>query len=127
MPIDYTGFGFPKGPPRSVRKLEQQRKAKATEARVRKQVNVRDKHRCLWAGCRAPAHHKHHQVYRSRGGATASENLVSVCATNHRWVHDGLIRLVGNPDKGRVVVIITALGKAARIRLPRVVQSGDAS
>ncbi len=120
--IDYgpsSGLLFPKGVPRSVVKLKQRRDAKAVEVTVRRKVNNRDKHRCFWTGCREVAFHKHHKVYRSRGGKWETENIVSGCAQHHRWVHDGLIRLIGNPDVAPVDVELTALGRDARIRIPK--------
>lgn len=120
--IDYSPSGgllFPKGEPRSVAKLKKARSLKATETRVRKKVNARDKHRCFWTGCREVAFHKHHQVYRSRGGKWQSENVVSGCHRHHKWVHDGLIRLIGNPDVAPVEIEITKLGELAKLRIPK--------
>lgn len=120
--IDYgpsSGLLFPKSAPRSVVKLKQQREAKTVEAKVRKKVNNRDKHRCFWTGCREVAFHKHHKVYRSRGGKWETENIVSGCGRHHAFVHDGLIRLIGNPDKAPVDIELTKLGREARLRLPR--------
>lgn len=120
--IDYGPSGgllFPKTTPRSVVKLKKARALKATETRVRKKVNKRDKHRCFWPNCREKAYHKHHKVYRSHGGKWESENVVSGCGQHHKWVHDGLIRLIGNPDVAPVEVELTTLGREARIRIPR--------
>lgn len=120
--IDYSPLGgllFPKPTPRSVVKLKKARNLKATETRVRQKVNTRDKHRCFWPTCHETAFHKHHQVYRSHGGKWATDNVVSGCGRHHRWVHDGLIRLIGNPDVAPVDVELTALGEAAKIRLPK--------
>lgn len=119
MPIDYSLFTFGKGKPQSVVKLEQQRAAKTQEAKVRQKVNARDKHRCFWSKCLETAFHKHHKVYRSHGGKWETENIVSGCNLHHKWVHDGLIRLIGNPDKGPLEIELTALGKVAKIRVPK--------
>jgi hypothetical protein len=99
MTIDWSLFRFGKGTPRSVVKIAKDRAAKAQETRTRKKVDKRDKHRCFYPNCRVPACHKHHQIYRSKGGTWTADNIVSGCNKHHRWVHDGLIRLVGNPDK----------------------------
>ncbi len=117
--IDYALLKFGKGHPRSVEKLQQRRRAQDIERQVRRKVNLRDGHRCFWPGCWEPAFHKHHKVYRSKGGKWETENIVSGCACHHRWVHDGLIRLVGNPDKPPLDIELTRLGREARIRLPR--------
>ena len=118
MAIDYTGFAFGKGAPRSVSKLVKTRAAKAQETKVRKQVNARDGYRCVMPGCKARATHKHHTVYRSRGGAWDTKQVVSACPLHHRWIHDGLIELRGNPDKPPMKVRLTALGQAVvKIRI----------
>src|SRR5262245_20312779 len=85
--------------PQSVERLEKRRALKTMENRTRRAVNKRDKHVCFWPTCREVAFHKHHKVYRSKGGKWETENIVSGCATHHRWIHDKLIRLIGNPDK----------------------------
>ena len=105
--------------PRSVEKIERERHRKAQELRTRKKINARDQHRCFFPGCRERAFHKHHKTYRSRGGKWETENIVSGCARHHRWVHDKLIRLIGNPDKPPMKIELTALGLAAKIRLPK--------
>lgn len=119
MAIDYSVFKFGKGAPRSAVKLQKQCAGKATERKVREKVNARDKHRCFWPGCKETAFHKHHKVYRSKGGKWETENIVSGCGLHHRWVHDGLIRLIGNPDKPPLEIELTTLGRESRLRLPR--------
>ena len=113
-------FKFAKPAPRSAVKLAKARKAKAHELKTRRKVNARDKHVCFYPRCRETAFHKHHKVYRSKGGKWETENVVSGCATHHRWVHDGLIRLVGNPDKPPLEIEVTKLGRDAKIRIPKV-------
>lgn len=127
MPIDYTGFAFPKGKPRAVEQLEKRRAAKQTERTVRNKVNSRDKQRCFFPRCQERAFHKHHKVYRSRGGKWETENIVSGCALHHRWAHAGLIRLIGNPDIAPVEVELTTLGKQAKIRLPTRIKTEESS
>lgn len=119
MAIDYTGFLFGKGAPRAAVKLKQQRTEKAQEAKTRTAVNKRDKHRCFFPNCRERAFHKHHTVYRSKGGRFETENIVSGCPLHHGWVHGGLIRLYGNPDKAPVEIELTTLGREAKIRVPK--------
>jgi 5-methylcytosine-specific restriction endonuclease McrA len=121
MPLNdfYASCAFPKGTPQSVVKLKKAREEKATERKVRAKVNARDKHRCFWPTCKETAFHKHHKVYRSLGGKWETENIVSGCTTHHRWVHDGLIRLVGNPDKPPLEIELTRLGREAKIRVPK--------
>ena len=46
--------------------------------------------------CPNPADHVHHiVVFRSDGGATRAENLVTVCATCHALIHAGLLTVSG--------------------------------
>lgn len=89
------------------------------ERQVRAKVNARDKHRCVLPGCMASASHKHHVVYRSRGGAWDTKHIVSACPLHHRWIHDGLITLHGNPDKPQLMVELTAIGRKAKIRIQK--------
>lgn len=117
--IDYSLLKFSKGTPRSVERLARRRTVKAAERKVRDKVNVRDGHTCFWPRCHELAFHKHHQVYRSRGGKWATDNIVSGCGLHHRWVHDQLIRLIGNPDKPPLEIELTTLGRQARIRIPK--------
>lgn len=63
------------------------------------------------------AKHKHHTVYRSRGGSWDTKQIVSACPLHHRWIHDGLIELHGNPDKPPMRVLLTALGRAAKMSI----------
>lgn len=118
MAIDWTGFAFGKGMPRSGEKIIKDRAEKAVELKVRKKVDKRDGHRCFFPNCKKTAHHKHHQVYRSHQGKWTTDNIVSGCTEHHRWVHDGLIELHGNPDKPPLKVVRTSLGKQAKIRIP---------
>lgn len=118
MPIDYTDFAFGKGMPRSGEKVIKGRAAQKVERKVRQAVNARDKHRCFFPGCKVSASHKHHTVYRSRGGSWDTKKIVSGCPVHHRWIHDGLIELHGNPDKPPMQVRLTTLGRKAKLHLP---------
>ena len=57
---------------------------------ARQLVFARDGYRCqvrAWH-CTGRAEHAHHVLPRSRGGDEALENLLTVCAACHGWVHD---------------------------------------
>jgi hypothetical protein len=58
--------------------------------RLRRRVLARDGHRCRHCGCRRSLH-VHHVQWRSKGGATESSNLVTMCAKCHGLVHAGLL------------------------------------
>ena len=118
--IDYSGLKFPKGTPRVVSKLEQQRDAKAEERVCRLKVDARDKHRCFFPGCKVRASEKHHIRQSSVRGKRVwrTDDILSACAAHHRYFKAGLIRVEGNPDHGPVKVFLTALGEQAWIRIP---------
>ncbi len=69
---------------------------------LRREVLARDRHRCRVKGCgRAHFLEVHHLVPRSAGGENRPENLVTLCASCHRLLHerglaedalDGLLR-----------------------------------
>lgn len=44
--------------------------------------------RCDTLGVTRPADHWHHLLPRSAGGPNTAENLIPVCFTCHRWIHD---------------------------------------
>ncbi|MFN2370964.1 MAG: HNH endonuclease, partial [Candidatus Krumholzibacteriia bacterium] len=71
------------------------RNAATIAPRVRREVLVRDRHRCQAPGCgRTRFLEVHHVVPRERGGTNASANLVTLCAACHRLWHE---RGVGGP------------------------------
>jgi hypothetical protein len=57
---------------------------------LRRKVLARDGHRCRHCGSRRSLH-VHHVRWRSKGGAIASPNLVTVCAKCHGLVHAGML------------------------------------
>ncbi|MFO7610552.1 MAG: HNH endonuclease, partial [Candidatus Krumholzibacteriia bacterium] len=65
------------------------RNAATIAPRVRREVMARDRHRCQTPGCgRTRFLEVHHVVPRERGGTNASANLVTLCATCHRFWHE---------------------------------------
>ena len=58
-------------------------------APLRRQVEIRDHHRCCVPGCRATAYlHIHHIQWRSEGGVHVLDNLMLVCGAHHRAIHE---------------------------------------
>lgn len=51
------------------------------------QIRQRDGERCSHDG-RSSNLHVHHRVRRSQCGGNEPQNLITLCATCHRWVHD---------------------------------------
>jgi hypothetical protein len=68
-------------------------------------VDARDKYRCrVCLEYRGLEIHRHHIVYRSAGGETTTQNVISLCANCHLvGVHQGRIKISGNADE-RVVI-----------------------
>ena len=70
---------------RASRKRQQQRADRSVYAAV----DARDGLCCQVCGLYCgQSIHRHHKVYRSLGGETTLENLVSVCQSCHRAIHD---------------------------------------
>jgi 5-methylcytosine-specific restriction endonuclease McrA len=88
------------------------RQAKADEAEldraVCKAVDERDRYRCRVCGRRCNPSaldmlqkaHRHHITYRSAGGATSSDNVVTLCADCHSEEHAHRLAVRGNADTG---------------------------
>lgn len=106
MAIDYSVFKFAKGPSRYEQKDAKRKDAEAARRRVYKLVDARDKGCCRICGKPAKLDgkgvleqgHRHHVQYRSKGGMDTTDNLVLLCAADHRAIHDGKIKLEGNAD-----------------------------
>ena len=67
-------------------------------------VDARDGHRCRICGEYAGIDiQRHHIVYRSLGGLTATENVLSLCANCHLLgIHGGRLKVSGDADvRGR--------------------------
>jgi hypothetical protein len=74
------------------------RKARRTpNATMRRWLIERDQG-CRFNGCGRKAHlHSHHVVEYSKGGRTTSKNLIMLCDTHHRVVHNHGWIITGNP------------------------------
>ena len=68
--------------------------------RLSRRVKLRDGGICSNPRCVGEACHSHHIVFRSAGGRTAFSNETAVCETCHALIHEGLLRIVGNPHAG---------------------------
>lgn len=99
MAIDWSLFAIPKGTPRVLDRIEQKKSREAQERECRRKVDARDKRKCVVPGCKDASAHKHHIVYRSKGGKWRSENVCSLCVKHHQMVHAGLIDISGNADE----------------------------
>jgi hypothetical protein len=120
MPIEYDKLFFNKGTPRVALKMARATLKAKAERECRIAVDRRDGRRCFVFGCRKYAREKHHIVKRSQGGPWITSNILSACTPHHQYLTAGLIRTSGNPDvKDDLQVHLTALGKAAKISIPK--------
>ena len=71
----------------------------ATPPRLRAKVFARDGQRCKSCGAMRTLH-AHHLQWRSRGGKTVPDNLLTLCAKCHGLIHEGLLMVapLSRPD-----------------------------
>ena len=65
---------------------------------MRKTINIRDRGRCRFPGCRHAIREVHHITYWQHGGKTTTDNLVGLCSHHHHLVHDKGWTLSGDPN-----------------------------
>ena len=67
--------------------------------RLRRLLIARDRH-CQWSGCCAPPSRcdAHHIIHWLDGGPTNLDNLVLLCHTHHRHLHQHGYRMIPQPD-----------------------------
>jgi hypothetical protein len=62
---------------------------------------IRKGRQCAVPGCSHRGEHRHHIVYRSRGGGDEPGNLIWLCTAHHlQGVHRGKIRISGKAGDG---------------------------
>ena len=54
------------------------------ETKKREKARHRNHGCCAWPGCKRPADHLHHLVFKSRGGSDEISNLVPLCFMHHQ-------------------------------------------
>lgn len=75
------------------------RKSPIIPSAIRRTVLFRDEHCCQFPGCGASRYLDcHHVQHWADGGTTDVDNLVTLCRTHHRLLHEGGYRLRTNPD-----------------------------
>lgn len=106
MGIDYSGFAFPKGTLRVEAKRAKRLDSETAERECREEVWKRYGRKCTVPGCKEPAVHQHHIVYRSRSKALkyAPENRAPICQTHHDLVHAGKITIHPRTADGELIV-----------------------
>lgn len=110
MAIDYDAIaaagGISKGPLRYETAKARRAEKQATERTVNTDVDHRDNHRCRVCGrwCNPDAvtllerAHRHHLLYRSRGGEDTTANKATLCPDCHADEHGGKLKLSGDAD-----------------------------
>jgi 5-methylcytosine-specific restriction endonuclease McrA len=80
---------LPKPEPHARVKARRRRQQAAADRAVYRAVDARDGKvcQCCFIYC-GNSIHRHHVIYRSLGGATCLENLLSVCQKCHKAIHD---------------------------------------
>lgn len=88
---------------------------------LRRAVQLRDR-RCIFRGCRAPAHGTDidHTRDHAHGGPTLPWNLGSPCRHDHRLKHEGGWRL-DQPEPG-VFIWTSRLGQRYTVRPPPIIE-----
>ncbi len=80
--------------------LDVGRKTRTIPPAIRRALNARDRG-CCFPGC---TYHRyldaHHVEHWAAGGKTKLSNLVTLCRTHHRLVHEGGIAVDARPDGG---------------------------
>ena len=67
--------------------------------KMRREVLARDGFRCRCCGGRIGLN-SHHVIWRSQGGRTVPENMLSVCTPCHSLIHEGLLVVRGRAPHG---------------------------
>jgi hypothetical protein len=74
------------------------RRTRSISPSLRRALHIRDRG-CRFPGC--PNHlyvHAHHITHWADGGPTAADNLILLCSTHHRLLHEGGFRIEGGED-----------------------------
>jgi 5-methylcytosine-specific restriction endonuclease McrA len=100
VPVDETVLERAECDARAT-KLDGSRSTTSIPPAVRRDVLLRDKHRCVVPGCRNTRYlDVHHIHFRAHGGSNDRENLATVCARHHGALHEGRLRIEGRPSSG---------------------------
>lgn len=104
---DRVGKPLPKPRPTILVKAESRGKKLKAAEKLRANVRARDGHQCqachipVFVDARNPLQRAqvHHIQYRSRGGADAQKNLITVCAECHAKIHAHELEVIGSHAK----------------------------
>jgi len=106
MGIDTSGFAFPKGTTRVEEKRASRLTDDAAERVCRMEVWRRYGRKCCVPGCKEPAVHQHHIVYRSRSRRLKYEpsNRAPICQAHHDLEHAGKITIHPRTADGELII-----------------------
>jgi hypothetical protein len=94
---------------RDGRPVAKGRRSRVVDTVLRRLVEDRDQ------GCRICGRrgflHVHHLVHWADGGPTDPDNLIAVCTACHRSLHDGTIRVVGDPMRPDGLEVLDRAGR----------------
>ena len=98
----------------AARKACARRLEAIVRAEVYRAVDLRDRGSCRLCGAFSAQHHHHHLVYRSRGGADATGNVILCCPTCHDDIHAARVRVTGDADARDASGLLAGLTIARR-------------
>lgn len=109
MGIDYSVFKYAKSPSGKIRveaKREKRLDGEAAERACRAEVWRRYGRKCCVPGCKEPAVHQHHIVYRSKSRRLKTEpsNRAPICQAHHDLLHAGKITIHPRDEQGELKV-----------------------
>jgi hypothetical protein len=87
--------------------------ARAVPPRMRRALELRDRG-CRFPGCGSRFTDAHHIRHWADGGVIRPENLILLCRTHHRLLHEGGFRLESNPKDPARPIFVNPRG----IRIP---------
>ena len=104
------------------------RRERVVDSRLRTVIEARDGG-CIIPGCPVTRNLEiHHLVPWERGGPTETWNLVAACRGpdgHHHQLHDGRVRIEGNPDRPDTLRFLNARGKPIGPAPPRPPANSD--
>ena len=117
MGVDYAGFAYPKGALRVEAKREKRLSSEDAEKACREEVWRRYGRKCGIPGCKEPAVHQHHIVYRSKSKRLKYEptNRAPICQVHHELQHAGKITI--HPRTGDGELLVTGAKKYLAFKL----------
>ena len=98
----------------AARKDAERRLEAIVRAEVYRAVDLRDRGSCRLCGAFSAQHHHHHLVYRSRGGADATCNVILCCPSCHSDIHAARVRVTGDADARDASGLLAGLTIARR-------------